>query len=85
MGQKRNLEDVAPRRKTYYRWSEGWDHDNREFCGVTFVPPDDPNLAKEDRHNGYAAVARGELAGTIVIGSVRSLPRRRADVTVASG
>jgi hypothetical protein len=31
MGQRRYLEDLALRRKTYYRWSEDRTHDHREL------------------------------------------------------
>ena len=60
-GQERYLTGVVLRHKTYYRWSEDWDHDHCEFCGVRFAPPEDPDRTKEDRHEGFATLARGQF------------------------
>ncbi len=32
-----------------------------EFCGITFGPSQVPDRTKEDRHEGYTVVARGEF------------------------
>lgn len=41
MGQEKYLEGAALVRRPYKRYSESWDHDHCEFCGATFMDPND--------------------------------------------
>jgi hypothetical protein len=61
MGQQRYLRSATLRWKTYYRWSEDWDHDHCEFCGTKFLPPDNPYQEPDVLHAGYATAAHGEF------------------------
>jgi hypothetical protein len=61
MGQERYLQSATLRWKTYYRWSEDWDHDHCEFCGTKFFPPDNPYQEPDALHEGYATAGHEEF------------------------
>ena len=47
------LQGVTLRWKSYYRWSEAWDHDHCEFCGAEFDTNPDCDALRE----GYAVLS----------------------------
>ena len=61
MGQERYLRSATLRWKTYYHWSEHWTHDHCQFCGTTFLTPDDPYQKPDALYEGYATVAHGRF------------------------
>jgi hypothetical protein len=56
MGQEAYLKEAALVRKPYRAYSETWDHDHCEFCGVTFI---DPTRSDADRKHGEEVLTEG--------------------------